>query len=159
MEFAFDIYRTTKGEEGAGVQVTFEVLTHSWNPTRKIDDPLNPGTQITMQEGYDREEKGLTNAMPGSANWAKVDALAERYGRYVYKNWQIFDYHTSAIPVPPGLFRNAAIGTPEKDGLIQGGTPQTSGRRLQVQVKCETTSQFIGAAKYDLYLLESDEQF
>ena len=159
LEFAFDVYRTTKGEEGAGVQVTFEVLTHSWNPTRKIDDPLNPGTQITMQEGYDREEKGLTNAMPGGANWAKVDALAERYGRYVYKNWQIFDYHTSAIPLPPGLFRNAAIGTPEKDGLIQGGTPQTSGRRLQVLVKCETSSQFVGAAKYDLYLLEADDSF
>ncbi|MBO0697731.1 MAG: ABC transporter permease, partial [Zavarzinella sp.] len=34
LEFAFDIYRTTKGEEGAGVQVTFEILTHQWDPTK-----------------------------------------------------------------------------------------------------------------------------
>jgi hypothetical protein len=158
LEFAFDIYRTTKGEEGAGVQVTFELVTHSWNPTKRIDDPVNPGTQITMLDAYDRDSKGLTNAMPGSPNWAKVNEIAEKYGRYMYRNWQIFDYHTSSIPVPVGLFKNAAAGTPERDGAIQG-PPTRPLRRLQVQVKCETPSQFVGAAKYDLYLLESEGSF
>jgi ABC-type transport system involved in multi-copper enzyme maturation permease subunit len=158
LEFAFDIYRTTKGEEGAGVQVTFEVVTHSWNPTRRIDDPKNPGSQITMQDAYDRDAKDLTNAVPGTEKWKKVDALAEQYGRYMFQNWQIFDYHTSSIPVPGGLFRNAAAGTPDRDSPLQGrpGAPE---RRLQVQVKCETPSQFVGAAKYDLYFLESEGSF
>jgi hypothetical protein len=158
LEFAFDVYRTTKGEEGAGVQVSFELFTHSWDPLKRIDDPKNPGTQITMADAYERDSKGLTNAVPGSPNWAEVNAIAERYGRYIYRNWQIFDYHTSSIPVPVGLFRNAAAGTPEKDGTIQGG-PNRPVRRLQVQVKCETPSQFVGAAKYDLYLLESEGSF
>jgi hypothetical protein len=158
LEFAFDIYRTTKGEEGTGVQVTFELLTHNWGPTKRIDDPQNPGTQISMQDGYDRDIKGLTNVQPGTANWAKVNEVAERYGRYEYKNWQIFDYHTSTIPVPAGLFRNAASGTPDRDGMIQAGPTQPA-RRLAVLVKCETPSQFVGVARYDLYLLESEGNF
>lgn len=158
LEFAFDIYRTTKGEEGAGVQITFEMITHSWSPTRRIEDPVNPGTQITMQDAYDRDAKDLTNAAPGTDKWKKVDALAERYGRYMFQNKQIFDYHTTSIPVPGGLFRNAAAGTPDRESLTQG-RPGTSARRLQVQLKCETTSQFVGAAKYDLYFLESEGNF
>ncbi len=159
LEFAFDIYRTSKGQEGTGIQVSFEILTHSWNPTRRIDDPLHPGTQITMQDAYDRDSKGLkTNIQPGSKNWAKVDELAERYGRYDFQSWQIFDYHTSSIPVPPGLFRNAAADTPAKDSVIQG-PPGTPPRRLQVLVKCETPGQFVGMGKYDLYLLESEGSF
>jgi hypothetical protein len=146
LEFAFDIYRTTKGEEGAGVQVTFEMVTHQWDPAR--EDEFNAEVQ----------GKGLTNVRPESPKWADVDALAEKYGRYVYRNQQIYDYHTVAIPVPGGLFRNAAAGTPARDGAIQSGAPQPN-RRLQVLVKCETPSQFIGAARYDLYFLESEGSF
>jgi ABC-type transport system involved in multi-copper enzyme maturation permease subunit len=144
LEFAFDIYRTTKGEEGAGVQITFEFLTHQWDPAK--EDEFNSAAQ------------GLTNAKPGDKNWPKVDELAEKYGRYIYRNYQIFDYHTSAIPVPAGLFRNAADGTPKADGALQAGSSR-SARRLQIQVKCETPSQFVGAGRYDLYLLESESSF
>lgn len=156
LEFAFDVYRTTKGEEGTGVQVTFEVVTHSWNPAKRIDDPLNPGSEISMQDAFDRDAKGLLNATPESPNWAKADEIAERYGRFVYQNWQIFDYHTSRISVPPGLFRNAAQGTPE-NVVTPFGTNQAP--RLQVRVKCETPGQFVGVARYDLYFVESDGNF
>lgn len=156
LEFAFDIYRTTKGEEGTGVQVTFEVVTQSWNPGKKIDDSLSPGSEISMQDAYDRDAKGLTNVTPGSPNWVKVNALAERYGRYVYQNWQIFDYHTSRIAVPGGLFRNAST-LPESASSTQG--PGGSSRRVQVRVKCETPSQFVGVARYDLYFVESEGNF
>jgi ABC-type transport system involved in multi-copper enzyme maturation permease subunit len=144
LEFAFDIYRTTKGEEGAGVQVTFEMLTHQWDPSK--------------EDEYNAAAQGLTNVKPNDPNWEKVDRLAEKYGRYIYRNQQIYDYHTVSIPVPGGLFRNAAAGTPSKDGVIQAGG-NVPLRRLQVLVKCETPSQFIGAAKYDLYFLESEGSF
>jgi len=158
LEFAFDIYRTTKGEEGAGVQVTFDMVTHQWDAAKKIDDPLNPGAQITMEDAYNRDSQGLANAKPGDANWKKVDDLAERYGRYVYRNWQIFDYHTSSIPVPAGLFRNAEKGTPKRAEALSD-TSSTSPPRLQVQVKCETPSQFVGVARYDLYFLVTEGNF
>jgi hypothetical protein len=158
LEFAFDIYRTTKGAEGTGLQVSFEVASHQWDPDRTVDDPRNPGVPIRMEDGYTRDSQGLTNVSPNDPNWEKVNDLAKTYGRYVVKNWQVFDYHTSAIPVPGGLFRNAAAGTPASTGPIQaGGTAQP--RRLQVQVKCETPSQFIGAARYDLYFLEAEGSF
>jgi ABC-type transport system involved in multi-copper enzyme maturation permease subunit len=143
LEFAFDIYRTTKGEEGAGVQVTFELLTHKWDPAN--EDAYNAEVQAN----------GLTNVRPQDAKWAKVDEVAEKYGRYVYRNHQIFDYHTSSIPVPGGLFRSGA-GTPSKDSAGPAGELRP---RLQVQVKCETPSQFVGAARYDLYFLESEGSF
>lgn len=157
LEFAFDIYRTTKGAEGTGLQVTFDLVTHQWDPDRRIDDPANPGAQIRMEDAYTRDSQGLTNLSPDDPNWAKVDALAERYGRYVVKNWQVFDYHTSEIKVPGGLFKNALAGTPAADGPIQAaGKPV---RRLQVVVRCESPSQFIGVARHDLYLLEAEGSF
>jgi ABC-type transport system involved in multi-copper enzyme maturation permease subunit len=144
LEFAFDIYRTTKGEEGVGVSVSFEVLTHRWDPTK--------------EDEFKRAMQGLTNVRPEDANWKKVDDLAEKYGRYEYRNWQIYDYHTSAIPVPAGLFRNAAQGTPSAPGPLQRTKPGPA-PRVQVLAKCETPSQFIGAARYDLYFLESESNF
>ena len=157
LEFAFDIYRTTKGTEGTGLQVTFELVTHQWDPNKRIPDPKNPGSQIRMEDGYTRDSQGLTNVGPNDPNWDKVNDLARAYGRYVVKNWQVFDYHTSAIPVPGGLFENALSGTPSPDGPIQAAGKPT--RRLQVQVRCETPSQFIGVARYDLYFLEGEGSF
>lgn len=157
LEFAFDIYRMTKGEEGTGVQVSFDIYTHQWNPGATIDDPRNPGGKIRMQEAYDRDVKGLLNTPAGSANWARVNELAERYGRYEWKNQQIFDYHTVAVPVPAGLLKSAADGTPAAAGPIQAaGRPP---RRLQVQAKAETPGQYVGMARHDLYLLESEGHF
>jgi ABC-type transport system involved in multi-copper enzyme maturation permease subunit len=143
LEFAFDIYRTTKGAEGAGVQVTFDVLTHNWDPRQ--------------EDEYAKASQGLVNIPPDDPQWAKVDALAEKYGRYTFKNRQIFDYHTTAIPVPGGLFRNAQNGTPAVPGPIQ--SPGQPPNRVQVVVKCETPSQFIGAARYDLYFLDGEGSF
>lgn len=143
LEFAFDIYRTTKGEEGAGVAVSFEIFTHQWDRTKEDD--------------FIRDSQGLANLRPTDKDWNKVDELAAKYGRYVVRNWQIFDYHTSTIPVPAGLFKNALEGTPKADGMIQ--TPGAPLRRVQVQVRCESPSQFIGTAKHDLYLLESEGNF
>ena len=146
LEFAFDIYRTTKGVEGAGVAITFEILTHQWNPAN--------------EDEYSAAVQGLTNVKPGDPNWAKVDKLAETYGRYVWRNQNIFDYHTSAIAVPAGLFRNALAGEPKLEGAGTGRFGQRQRPpRLQVQIKCETPSQFVGAARYDLYFLESEGNF
>ncbi len=145
MEFAFDVYRTIKGEEGLGVSVSFDMQTHKWDPAREAD--------------FTREVQGLGNVKPADANWAKVDQLAEKYGRYVWKNWQIFDYHTSSVPVPAGLFRNAAGDAPAKESAINQTAAGRTLRRLQVNVRCDTPAQFIGVAKYDLYLLESEGNF
>jgi hypothetical protein len=157
LEFAFDIYRTTKGAEGVGVLVSFDITTHNWNPDKQIDDPKNPGSQIRMADAYTRDSQGLINVSPDDPKWDRVNELAERYGRYEYRNRQITDYHTQAVPVPGGLFRNAQQGTPPADPR-----PAARGQtlpRLQVLVRCESPSQFVGVARYDLYLVEGEGSF
>jgi hypothetical protein len=138
LEFAFDIYRSTKGEEGTGVQVTFEMYTHNWDPSK--------------EEEFNQASKGLLNPRPGDSDpaaqaaWKRVSELAEKYGRYRWRSQQIFDYHTVSFPVPSSLLKNAAQGAPRRDEAIQGNPLQPL-RRLQVQVQCETPSQFVGVAK------------
>ncbi|HVK09187.1 MAG TPA: hypothetical protein VM597_10460 [Gemmataceae bacterium] len=155
LEFAFDIYRTTKGEEGAGVSVSFELLTHKWDPTQLVADPDAPGAQITVDQLFLRQSQGLKNPRPGTPEWAKVNELAEKYGRYVFTGKQIFDYHTTSIPVPTGLFKSAAQAKQNPDAKSADPTRAA----LRVEVKCDTPSQFVGVAKYDLYFLESEGNF
>lgn len=142
LEFAFDVYRTTKGEEGVGVSVSFEFTTHNWDPSRNDE--------------FTKAIQGLGNVRPQDANWAKVEKIAEEFGKYVWKNWQIYDYHTSSIPVPAGFYRNANTGVPKPEaGAPAGFRPH----RMYVSVKCDTPTQFVGVNRYDLYILESEGNF
>lgn len=145
MEFAFDIYRTTKGEEGLGVLVSFDLKTHQWNDG--------------MDAEYLAATRALGNVRPVDPNWSKVEEIAKQYGRYTFKSWQIYDYHTSAIPVPAGLFVNAASSEVKPTASGINSSPSKPLRRLQVAVRCDTPTQFVGAAKYDLYFLESEGSF
>jgi ABC-type transport system involved in multi-copper enzyme maturation permease subunit len=144
MEFAFDIYRTTKGDENKGVAVSFDVFTHQWDPAK--------------EDEYNRASEGLRNPRPEQAEaWAKANDIAAKFGRFTFRNFEIYDYHTSTLFLPAALFKSAADGTPDAKGSIQ--QENFPARRMQVQVKCETPSQFIGAARHDLYLLESVGKF
>src|SRR5207248_5852809 len=83
--------------------------------------------------------------------------LAEKYGFYEYRAKEVVDYHTFQIVVPGGLFRAAMKGEPPRvDTPARGSAP---GPRLQVYVKCESRTQFLGVAKRDLYLLARDGSF
>jgi len=141
MEFAFDIYRTTKGEENRGVECTFDFWTWKWDPSREqeyrkaIVDTFHRSSQI--------------NITPDSEDWAKIDKIAETFGRFELTGKSIYDYHTQIIHVPPGLFRNALDGAP---ATAPGSTPN----RVRVSLRCDSPSQFVGVAQLDLYFLESD---
>ncbi len=148
LEFAFDIYRTTKGEEGAGVSVSFEIVTQNWDPNRRFGD-------LRAEDAYKQETLALgTNPRKENTQaWARVNEIAEKYGRFTYSGKQIFDYHTTDVAVPGGLFRNA-----DKDERSVDGSAKPA-RQIQVQIRCDTPSQFVGAAQYDLYFLESEGNF
>jgi ABC-type transport system involved in multi-copper enzyme maturation permease subunit len=149
-EFSFDIFRTTKGEENKGVFCTFTFVAHEWG------NPLNPD-QARLRE-YQEAVRGLNlNAQPGDADWPKLDELAEKYGFYEYRSKEVVDYHTFSIMIPGGLFRAALKGEPPRiDVPGRGPVPAP---RMQVVVKCESRTQFLGVAKHDLYLLAKDGSF
>jgi ABC-type transport system involved in multi-copper enzyme maturation permease subunit len=145
-EFEFDIAHFGKSrdeDKGVGCTLKFE----TWR--------YDPGKQAEYQAERDRQKLDA----------GALDRLAEKYGIYedsrVVVNKRVF-----AIPVPGGLFRNAlADGAPPPGGVgrepPEGGTPTaaTGAPLLRVVVKCEDESQYLGVARYDLYLLEAEGSF
>jgi ABC-type transport system involved in multi-copper enzyme maturation permease subunit len=152
-EFAFDIYRTTKGDENKGVSVSFQFVTYQ----------VGPGSEDEARVRRLFEERGgpaLANAQPGTEAWKKLDALAGELGYYEFRNKDVFDYHTYSVEIPAALIRKARDGTPGKDKVEVGGQEKERDRpRLRVIVKCESPTQFIGLARYDLYLLADEGTF
>lgn len=142
LEFAFDVYRTTKGEENRGVQCSFELTTWKWEPAR--------------EDEYFRRLNAANAIQDPDAQMKAFNALAEEFGRFDRKNYSVNDYHTYTLFVPPALVKNALSGKPGDDSPLKSeyGTPY-----LQIKVKCESASQFIGVAPLDLYFLESEGSF
>src|SRR5262249_44060692 len=80
--FAFDIFRTTKGEENKGVFCTFTFVAHPWG------NPLNPDPKKYQQ--YKDAVRGLNlSAQPGDTDWKKLDELAEQFGFYEFGSKEV----------------------------------------------------------------------
>src|SRR5205814_241905 len=79
-EFSFDIFRTTKGEEGKAVACTFFVVAHQ--ATKDF---------LEVMKRYQERTKGLSpTARPdGTPNevedWKKLDEIAGELGYYEFK--------------------------------------------------------------------------
>ena len=71
--------------------------------------------------------------------------LAKKYGYFEAREVVIADFHTIGVDVPVELFHNA-----QETGRPPDQAP------LRVWVRCDSTSQFIGMARYDLFLREDD---
>lgn len=182
-EFAFDIYRTTKGFENRGVSCKFEFETANFN-IRERDSYntdhrrwMDKGNQFTQQDidkwladyrtrltarnlqpldiGQRIEDKRLrlgAHKQEGDpptyrlSNEEIENELAEEYGYYVEQAKPISDYHTLYIDIPAGLFRNVARG-PSNPAVRQDAPPL----QVRVSVTQQSTTQYVGMAKYDFY--------
>jgi hypothetical protein len=174
VEFAFDIFRLTKGEENRGVDVSIRMTT--WQCPQVPPTELRDGTwkwvDVAKQAAYEKEADeeykklvqrakderratppALAAARPGTDTWALVNALAKKYGFYELRGKEVYDYHPDSIPVPVGLFENAREGTPPAG---KDGQPAP---RVDVAVKCESPSQLLGMAAADLYILEGEKTY
>jgi hypothetical protein len=176
VEFAFDIFRTTKGkQEGEAVTCSFTVVSWKWGTQfgswpevkdKRVPEAVRP-TDRASAVAYRDVLKGAVafngqtikplaqpdNKQYTKQDWEAIDKLAEQYGIYQYTGKPIRDYHTETLHIPAGLIRNAMDGTPPKDA---------NGRsvpRLMVIVQCDSPTQFLGVAKADLWLLASDGWF
>jgi hypothetical protein len=133
-EFAFDIYRTTKGHENKGVSCEFEFQTAHFKG---------------QKDRYNAERERLRKA-PNRPSEAEIDdKLAEEFGYYVVPSKDITDYHTLYVDVPGGLFRNAAKVQPTEEG----DAPPLQAR---VSVSRQSVTQYVGMAKHDLYVRLDD---
>jgi ABC-type transport system involved in multi-copper enzyme maturation permease subunit len=75
--------------------------------------------------------------------------VAAKYHFFEVPSKEIVDFHTLSVDVPTDLFNNM--------GAWQAGP----GRRppLRVVVRCDSRTQYLGVAKYDLYLLDATRGF
>jgi ABC-type transport system involved in multi-copper enzyme maturation permease subunit len=139
-EFGFDVYRTTKGQENKGISCGFAFYTWRFRPGDKT---------------HYLEERRQLQAEGGKSDFAIDDALAEKYGYYEIPGKEITDYHTLFVEVPPGLFRNAEAQDEERRRELRS-TNRGEPPQLAVKVGCNSATQFVGMAKYDLYLRLDD---
>ncbi|MFO0938987.1 MAG: hypothetical protein U0798_20995 [Gemmataceae bacterium] len=172
-EFTFDIFRLTKGEENKGVTCSIVFATHACPqvpPTEVRDgkwkwvdraketefkqEAAKLLTEITGREQNADSVAGiLGGAKPNTKEWEVASKLAEKYGFFEVPAVEVYDFHPTSVLVPDGFFKNAAAGNPPKDE--RGAVAP----RMQVFVKCESSSQMLGMAKNDLYILEEDNTF
>ncbi len=167
VEFTFDVYRMTKGEQDKGVSTTFEFVTHN-TPLRQPllkeiakDEAEWPWVQEDKRKEYlkaveEYRARGIDplnqdRARPGSKEWTAVNELAEKYGYYRFGGKQVLDYTVMGVEIPAGLFRNALANAPQTDPATGKPLPM-----FTAYVKCESEGQLLGAAEPDLYLLQNE---
>lgn len=129
-EFTFDVFRTTKGEEGKGVYANFDFQNDRWDAGK-------------LDEFEDAWEKGRQEGKPDSV---LDNELAQKYGFYRARSVKIEDYHTLGISVPGALFADAGKAPAGKEARPP----------LKVTVHFLNAAQYLGVAQADLYLLERE---
>jgi hypothetical protein len=165
VEFTFDVFKLTKGEENRGVLTTFRVVSHACPqvPPKDlsgewdwVDKDANARYKADA-EALRKAGRSPDAARPGTDGWKAANELAEKYGYYELRGKEVYDYAVAGIPLPAGLFRNAQQGTPAPVTDAEGKT--RPGPRVSVYVKCESRGQLLGMAEPDLYLLEANQPF
>lgn len=161
VEFTFDVFKLTKGEQNRGVLVKFQFVTHNaplqqpkkgeaeWDwadPAKK--EEYNRRVEEFKARGVDPTRQDV--ARPGTPAWEALNQLTEEFGYYEIRGKEVFDYQVMSVEIPAGLVRNALKGDPGKD---RAGNPRP---QLSVYVKCESEGQLLGAAEPDLYLLRAE---
>jgi hypothetical protein len=140
-EFNFDIYRTTKGRVNEGVFVTMFVHTAGFDPGQK--------------QAYDNERR-KEKQKPGANAEEIDDRLALKYGCFELPSKEIHNLHTYPVDIPGGIFKKAVEDAAQRRPVTSPGESEIP--PLAVKVKCESRTQYVGVAKYDLYFrLDEDD--
>jgi hypothetical protein len=140
-EFTFAIYRAYKGDkENRGISCSFAIQTWRFD-RRRIDE-------------YRKKRKEERANLHGR-NEADVDNdLAKKFGYYEIDSFAIRNFATMSRDLPGGLFENAEQKDPEwKQTLQQRGLNPSE---LEVRVRCLDRQEYVGMARYDLYLRQDD---
>jgi hypothetical protein len=166
VEFTFDVFKLTKGEQNRGVLVKFQVVTHN-TPLRQPhkgvaewkwveeggERQLAYNAQIAEYQKKGADPTNLATARPGRPGWEAANELTEKYGYYEIAGKEVFDYQVMSVDIPAGLIRNALATPDDKMPKDAAGKPLP---RLSIYVKCESEGQLLGAAEPDLYLLQDE---
>jgi ABC-type transport system involved in multi-copper enzyme maturation permease subunit len=159
IEFTFDIFRTTTGQEGKGVYCSFTVAKGTVTP-EELEALLKPGsafrTELNNRYAKQRvndEEKD--QKIQDDIRWQ----LFKEYGIYQKEGISIKDYHTQSLMVPAKFFSETA--STYKETAVDEDNKPIPMMRVIVNVENDRFSrlQLVGMAKHDLYILVEDRDF
>jgi hypothetical protein len=134
LEYSFDIFRLTKGDQDRGVYCVFTLFAG-------YEDEIEPMER--KMDAYVAERNKMRAA-------GKIDeaALIAKHGLYQKSDEEVSDYVIQRLEVPRALFAEVA----KKEG------------KLQVMVNIDrfnvgSRQQMLGVANRDLYVLENERSF
>jgi hypothetical protein len=184
IEFSFDIFRTTTGQENKDVLCRFTIASGQLTPDQvdkivkpqgEFENKLNKVLDEAKQTNQKRfsqlveEAKQKNQPAPSRAVLDKWNAeskekiewdLRKEFGVYQIKNQGVTDYHTQFLTVPGRMFEILREQAPGPDDKDSDGKPKP---KMQVYVNVENDfaswQQLVGMAKPDLYFLVADEPF
>jgi hypothetical protein len=140
-EYTFDIFRTTKGTENKGIfcNFTFEV----------------PGRTGTPEEFKRRFE--AAKQAGGKSDIDIENELAEELGIYVLLSQEVTNDHTQTLVIPAGILRAANKAAAQSAARADNKASVDPAKEpLQIRVTCNNRTQYVGMAKFDLYLRMDD---
>jgi hypothetical protein len=160
VEFTFDIFRLTKGDEGKGVNVTFDFAPGNLSApeierlANETGDKIS--NLVTKEAATDKKlADGDARIARGREMWKTVDA--ER-GVYRVPGVEVVDYHTLPVEFPYGLIETLRKLHDELPPQQRAQTPV-----MQVLVSIDrdraSSAQMLGVARHDFYLLAAENSF
>lgn len=158
LEYTFDIFRLTKGEQGKGVFCTFALGDGRLNPA-EVPDRLK-----LVRKERERLQTQARQDLAGRSELAQrfrdIEVeLIKTHGVYEERGVEVHDFVTQGRHMPAAFFRHML----ERDAE-EPRPPGAAGKRppllwAMVSVDFGSHSQLVGMARRDLYLLADDDFF
>jgi hypothetical protein len=168
VEFSFDIFRTTIGQEGKAVNCRFILASGKLTP-EDVDQTVKSGGKYEDELGKllkEAKEKNKAEGL-GGAELDKRNAesrerieweLREKLGVYQIKNVGVTDYHTQVLVIPGKMFEILRKEAPtDKDS--EGKLKPPMQMFVSVENDYASWQQMVGMARPDLYILVTDRPF
>ncbi len=168
-EFAFDIFRLSKGDEGVGVFCTFTFTDGTQ------DDRTLPGELNKLQEDRKKLEADaralFDQASKGKSEAARIElkkkynqdleaieqALFVKHRIYQANNREVTDQHTQDFTIPAGFLKVLLDEHARRD--IDPSIPPPPAMRVFMTVDMAKEAQMVGVAQQDFYLLAYEMPF
>jgi hypothetical protein len=170
LEFSFDVFRLTIGQEDKGVYCSFTFARGDLLP-EQVENLLQP-TGLFSSEYNERYAKALVENPKTGKRGDELDELNanskksiywelfEKHGVYQIQGIAVTDYHTQFEEIPAKVFKSLAKKASEQK-TAAGQDKQPPAMQIFVNVENDRYSrlQRVGMAKADLYLLVEDRPF
>ncbi len=151
-EFAFDVFRLNKGQEGKGIYCTFTFADARFGGVGEVEQTVKKIQDERTQRQAELARKAMTPEERQKA-LAEINLdLIKKYGVVEVPGFEVTDYHTQTLAIPSAFFKK--LHTPDKD------RPRVPNMMyVLVSVDRTSTQQMLGVARRDFYLLADERPF